>query len=80
MVFEGDSWFVVFEHALDAVAGAADVQRRLSEVEWATTPSLVVRASLHTGTADLRMGDCYGPVVNRAARPLHVTWHTKQTT
>jgi len=61
---ECDSWFVVFEHALEAVAGAADMQRRLSEVEWVTTPGLAVRASLHTGTADLRMGDYYRPVVN----------------
>ena len=75
---EGDSWFVVFESATDAVAGAADVQRRLSEVEWVTSPGLVVRASLHTGTADLRLGDYYGPTVNRAAR-LRAIAHGGQT-
>jgi predicted ATPase/class 3 adenylate cyclase len=75
---EGDSWFIVFESAVDAVAGAAEVQRRLSEVEWVTSPGLVVRASLHTGTADLRMGDYYGPVVNRAAR-LRAIAHGGQT-
>jgi len=39
---------------------------------------LVVRASLHTGTADLRMGDYYGPTVNRAAR-LRAIAHGGQT-
>ncbi|MCL1594256.1 MAG: adenylate/guanylate cyclase domain-containing protein, partial [Actinomycetia bacterium] len=75
---EGDSWFVVFESAVDAVAGAAEVQRRLADVEWVTSPGLVVRASLHTGAADLRMGDYYGPVVNRAAR-LRSIAHGGQT-
>ncbi|MFV1998775.1 MAG: adenylate/guanylate cyclase domain-containing protein, partial [Acidimicrobiia bacterium] len=75
---EGDSWFVVFESAVDAVAAAADIQRQLSEVEWVTSPGIVVRASLHTGTADLRMGDYYGPTVNRAAR-LRAIAHGGQT-
>ncbi|MFV1990491.1 MAG: adenylate/guanylate cyclase domain-containing protein, partial [Acidimicrobiales bacterium] len=75
---EGDSWFVVFESAVDAVAAAAEIQRRLSEVDWVTSPGLVVRASLHTGTADLRMGDYYGPTVNRAAR-LRAIAHGGQT-
>jgi predicted ATPase/class 3 adenylate cyclase len=75
---EGDSWFIVFESAIDAVAGAAEVQRRLSEVDWATSPGLSVRASLHTGSPDLRMGDYYGPTVNRAAR-LRAIAHGGQT-
>jgi class 3 adenylate cyclase len=56
---EGDSWFVVFESATDAVAGAAEVQRRLSEVERATSPGLVVRASLHTGVRSRLDGSDY---------------------
>jgi len=75
---EGDSWFVVFGSALDAVAGAAELQRRLSNVDWVTSPGLVVRVSLHTGVADLRMGDYYGPTVNRAAR-LRSIAHGGQT-
>ncbi len=65
---EGDSRFIVFANAHDAVAGAAAMQRRLAAVEWATPVPLLVRASLHTGIADLRSGDYYGSVVNRAAR------------
>ncbi|MDX1435231.1 MAG: adenylate/guanylate cyclase domain-containing protein [Anaerolineales bacterium] len=65
---EGDSRFVVFANARDAVAGAAAMQRRLAETTWVTPRPLVVRAALHTGIADLRSGDYYGSAVNRAAR------------
>ena len=75
---EGDSWFIVFTSARDAVEGAADIQRNLATVDWVTSPGLVVRASLHTGIADLRLGDYYGPTVNRAAR-LRSIAHGGQT-
>lgn len=65
---EGDSRFIVFADASDAVAGAAELQLRLAGQEWATPEPLRVRASLHTGSADLRWGDYYGSAVNRAAR------------
>ena len=65
---EGDSRFIVFANAYDAVAGAAAMQRRLATVDWATPEPLRVRAALHTGIADLRSGDYYGSAVNRAAR------------
>jgi len=65
---EGDSRFIVFANARNAVAGAAEMQRRLAAVVWATPKPIRVRASLHTGLADLRSGDYYGSAVNRAAR------------
>ncbi len=65
---EGDSWFVVFESPTDAVVAAAELQADLAVVDWETPEPLSVRASLHTGDADLRDGDYYGPTVNRAAR------------
>ena len=65
---EGDSRFVVFTDAFDAVAAAADIQRRLAATDWVTPSALRVRASVHTGTADLSFGDYYGSAVNRAAR------------
>ncbi|GMQ86259.1 MAG: hypothetical protein BMS9Abin07_1832 [Acidimicrobiia bacterium] len=65
---EGDSRFVVFRSASDAVAAAASMQRGLAEVEWETPRPLRVRAALHTGDADLQLGDYYGSAVNRAAR------------
>ena len=75
---EGDSRFVVFRGADDAIAAAAEIQRQLDSVEWATPRPLRVRASLHTGLAELEMGDYYGSVVNRAAR-LRAIAHGGQT-
>lgn len=65
---EGDSHFVVFADAADAVRAAAEMQGRLATVEWPTRRPLRVRMALHTGTADLQLGDYYGTAVNRAAR------------
>ena len=65
---EGDSRFIVFQSAVDAVAGVAEMQRRLVDVDWVTPAPLLVRVSLHTGTAELDEGDYYGSTVNRAAR------------
>jgi predicted ATPase/class 3 adenylate cyclase len=65
---EGDSRFIVFANARNAVAGAAAMQRRLAAIDWATPLPLRVRVAIHTGAADLRSGDYYGSAVNRAAR------------
>jgi predicted ATPase/class 3 adenylate cyclase len=65
---EGDSRFIVFANARNAVAGAVAMQQRLASISWDTPSPLLVRASLHTGMADIRGGDYYGSAVNRAAR------------
>jgi len=65
---EGDSRFVVFSSASDAVEAAAEMQRLLAAIEWVTPRPLLVRLAVHTGTADLQLGDYYGSAVNRAAR------------
>lgn len=75
---EGDSRFVVFSVAADALAAVAEVQRSLAAVEWPTPRPIRVRASLHTGRAELELGDYYGPTVNRAAR-LRAIAHGAQT-
>ena len=65
---EGDSHFAVFDHPADAVGAAL----RLAEAEraepWRTARPIEVRMAVHTGVADLRDGDYYGPEVNRCAR------------
>ena len=65
---EGDSHFLVFASAPDAVACAIDLQHRLAAADWPTTRPLLVRAAVHVGSAELREADFYGPTVNRCAR------------
>lgn len=50
---EGDSRFIVFRSAEEGVEGAANMQRSLANVQWPTPRPLRVRASLHTGLAEL---------------------------
>ena len=66
---EGDAFFVVFEQAGDAVAGAAAAQRALAAEPWPSDAAVVrVRMGLHTGAGTLG-GDNYAGIdVNRAAR------------
>src|ERR671936_675769 len=61
-----------------AVAAAATVQRALHAEAWPKQAPLRVRMALHTGEADLREGDYYGPAVNRCAR-LRAVAHAGQT-
>ena len=65
---EGDSRFLVFAHAVDAVASIAEIQTGLAATDWVTPRPIRIRASLHTGTAGVQLGDYYGSAVNRAAR------------
>jgi len=64
----GDGLHAVFSVASDAVAAAVDGQLGLAAEPWAAGPALRVRIGVHTGTAEERGGDYYGPAVNRAAR------------
>ena len=65
---EGDSHFVVFSVASDAIAAATAIQSQLAEISWDTPRPIKVRASIHTGAVDLQLGQYYGTPVNRAAR------------
>jgi predicted ATPase/class 3 adenylate cyclase len=64
----GDGVHAVFGSAHDALAAAATAQRAISEESWETPGPLRVRIGIHTGDAELRDQDYYGPAVNRAAR------------
>jgi len=65
---EGDSRFLVFRSAVEAMGAVVEIQRGLDTSDWPTPRPIRVRASLHTGDAELQTGDYYGPSVNRAAR------------
>lgn len=65
---EGDSFFVSFASAADAVAAAVASQRGLQTALWPPEGTIQVRMGLHTGEG-IRGGDNYiGLDVNRAAR------------
>ena len=65
---EGDSHFAVFSRTGDAVTAAVTVQLALAAEKWPTEKPVRVRMALHTGEAEMRMGDYYGRAVNRCAR------------
>ena len=65
---EGDSTFSVFAHPAKAVAAAVAMQAAVRAEQWPTTAHVRVRVGVHTGDAEPRDGDWYGPAVNRAAR------------
>ena len=65
---QGDSFFVAFRRAREAVLAAADAQRALQEHEWPEGVSLRVRMSIHTGEAELAGERYVGVSVHRAAR------------
>jgi predicted ATPase/class 3 adenylate cyclase/tetratricopeptide (TPR) repeat protein/DNA-binding CsgD family transcriptional regulator len=65
---EGDSVFAVFDGVGNALAAAVAIQHSLHDVHWPTASPLLVRMALHTGEAQWRDGDYFGPVVNRCSR------------
>ncbi|MCK4515342.1 MAG: tetratricopeptide repeat protein [Spirochaetaceae bacterium] len=75
----GDAFCAVFHRAIDAVTAAADIQRELSTRDWQGLPRPIrVRMGVHTGEAQERDHDFYGPALNRVAR-LQGTAHGGQT-
>src|SRR5215212_8653770 len=66
----GDAFCVTFTTAPDALEAALEAQRRLLSSEWKQTGPLRVRMALHTGAAEEREGDYFGPPLNRVAKLL----------
>ena len=64
----GDSFFVVFARALDAIHAVAESQRDLHAHTWTNGVSVRVRMGLHTGEAQISALDYVGIDVHRAAR------------
>ena len=65
---EGDAFFAVFPSAIEAVAAAADAQRRLATRSWPDGVSVRVRMGLHTGEGRPGGDNYIGMDVHRAAR------------
>ena len=65
---QGDSFFVAFRTANDAVAAAVDAQRDLEAHSWPEGGRVMVRMGLHTGEPKVGGERYVGIGVHRAAR------------
>ena len=65
---EGDSFFVVFASAQEALSAAVEVQRALLGYDWPGDVALRVRIGLHTGEPQRHEEGYIGIDVHRAAR------------
>ncbi len=68
----GDACCAAFIYPREALGAALAAQRALFAERWPEAIDLRVRAALHTGTAEERDGDYFGPSLNRVARLLSV--------
>jgi predicted ATPase/class 3 adenylate cyclase len=68
----GDAFCAAFALPEDAVAAMLDAQRALGVEDFLAVDGIRVRMAIHTGTADERDGDYFGPAVNRVARLLAI--------
>ncbi len=65
---EGDSFFVVFADAAEALAAAIEAQRALTVEPWPGDAPIRVRMGVHAGQAYRSDDDYIGIEINRAAR------------
>ncbi|HEY6449869.1 MAG TPA: adenylate/guanylate cyclase domain-containing protein, partial [Candidatus Cybelea sp.] len=68
----GDAFCAAFARPEGAVAAALDAERALLAEDFSAIDGLRIRAAVHTGTADERDGDYFGPALNRVARLLAI--------
>jgi len=65
---EGDSFFVAFSNAIDAIEAVVGVQRALAAHRWPEGVSVRVRMGVHTGEPQISLSNYVGIDVHRAAR------------
>jgi predicted ATPase/class 3 adenylate cyclase len=68
----GDAFCAAFARPADALTAVLSAQMALAAEDFSAIDGLRVRAAIHTGTADERDGDYFGPAVNRVARLLGI--------
>ena len=74
----GDAFCAVFAGAPEAIAAALGAQRALNAEDFSAVDGIRVRIALHSGYAQERDGDYFGPPLNRVAR-LVAIGHGGQT-
>jgi predicted ATPase/class 3 adenylate cyclase len=66
---KGDGFCAAFSSAANALEAALDSQYSLHKEKWPEPiEEIKVRMAIHSGTADTREGDYFGPPLNRVAR------------
>ena len=68
----GDAFCATFVQAENAAAAMAAAQQALSREDFSAVNGLSVRAAIHSGSADARDGDYFGPALNKVARLLAI--------
>ena len=68
----GDAFCAAFDNAQDAVHAALAAQLALNAEAGPESSRLLVRMALHSGAAELRQGDYFGPPLNYVSRLLAV--------
>lgn len=63
----GDGACAVFASATDALEAAIAAQQALGDEPWPEPVRIRARMALHSGRADLRHGDHFGPTLDCAA-------------
>ncbi len=74
----GDAFCAAFPTAADALRTAVESNLGLQNMDWGEAGPLRVRMAVHTGMAEERDHDYFGPTLNRAARLLALA-HGRQT-
>ena len=64
----GDAFCAAFQRPEDAIVAMLDARDALATEDFSVVGGIRIRAAIHSGTADEREGDYFGPAVNRAAR------------
>ena len=72
----GDGFHAAFETGISGILAALAAQQALLAAKWKEIEphNLRIRIGLHTGEADERGGDYYGPTLNRAARLMSLAY------
>ena len=66
----GDGVCAAFDSATDALEASIAAQQVLAAESWPEPVQIRVRMALHSGPAEMRDGDYFGPTLNRVARLL----------
>jgi predicted ATPase/class 3 adenylate cyclase len=68
----GDGVLAAFDRPEAGLMAAVEAQRALERHAWPTTGPLRVRMAIHSGSAEVRDGDFFGPALNRTARLMAI--------